>query len=166
MQDQVSTWNIRTSILTVAGTPVTAIQYAASSSNAAELLYFSISQSSQTTSAQERVSVFRKTAGATVTAGTIGGGSPTIFDLTGNTTGGASTFRGTLSTTGTGVNATAEGTPGDEPFGWNFNVLAGYEKDFQPQARIWVPISGIIAIRIKAVVAATYDVLATIREMK
>lgn len=166
MQDQVGTFYLRTTITTVAGTPVTAIQYAASATNSAEVLYISVSQSSQTTSAQEQISIFRKTAGATVTAGTQGGGSPTIFDATGNTTGGAATFRGTLSTTATGVNATAEGTNGDEPFRWNFNVLAGYEHDFQPQGRLWVPISGIIAVRLKSVVAVTYDVTLAIHESK
>jgi hypothetical protein len=163
MQDQLSTWVIRTptgGITTVAGTPVTAIQYAASSTNTAELLYFAISQSGSTTSAQEQVRVLRKSAAATVTAGVAG---TTVFDAAGGASG---TIRGTLSTTATGVNASSEGTDGDELFRTNFNVLSGYERDWQPNARIWVPVSGIVAIKIKAVVALTFDVTLVIREMK
>jgi hypothetical protein len=166
MQDQIGTWAIRTptgGITTVAGTPVTALQYTASSSNTAEVLYISISQSGSTTSAMDQVRLVRKTVAATVTTGAVG---TNIFDATGNTTGGASTFRGTLGTAATGVVATAEGTDGDEDFRFNFNTLAGYEKDWQPNARIWVPISGIIAVKIKAVVALVYDVTMVIREMK
>lgn len=166
MQDQIATWAIRTptgGITTVAATPLTALQYQASATNTAEVLYISISQSGSTTSAMEQVRLVRKTAAATVTLGAVG---TNIFDATGNTTGGASTFRGTLSTTGTGVVATAEGTDGDEYFRMNFNVQAGYERDWQPNARLWVPNSGIVAVKIKAVVALTYDVTMVIREMR
>lgn len=166
MQDQLATWSIRTptgGITTIAGTPVTAIQYTASATNTAELLYVSISQSGSTTSLMDQVRVVRKTAGATVTAGVVG---TTIFDATGNASSGAGTFRGVLSTAATGVVATAEGTDGDEPFRFNFNTLAGYEKDWQPNARIWVPVNGIIAVKIKSVVAVTYDVTMVIRELK
>lgn len=166
MQDQVGTFYLRTTITTVSGTPVIAIQYAASSTNTAEVLYLSVSQSSQTTSAQEQVDVVRLTAGATVTAATQGGGSPTIFDATGNATSGNATFRGTLSTTATGVNASSTGTVSDIPFRWNFNVLAGYEHDFQPQGRLWVPNSGLVAVRMKAIISATYDVTLAIHESK
>lgn len=166
MQDQLGSWVIRTptgGITTVAGTPVTALQYAASSTNTAELLYMSISQSGSTTSVEDQVRVVRKTAGATVTLGAIG---TTIFDCTGNASSGAGTFRGTLSTSATGTNASVEGTDGDEVFRMNFNILAGYEKDWQPNARFWIPASGIIAVKIKGVVAATYDVTMVIREQK
>lgn len=162
MQDQISTWVIRTptaGITTVAGTPVTAIQYAASSSNTAEVLYMSIGQSGSTTSAMDQVRLVRKSAAATVTIGATGSN---IFDVSG----GAGTFRGTLSTSATGVVATAEGTDSDELFRTDFNVLSGYERDWQPNARFWVPVSGIIAVKIKAVVALTYDVTLVIREMK
>lgn len=163
MQDQIFTWVIRTAtagITTVAGTPVTALQYAASSSNTAELLYISISQSGSTTSAMDQVRVVRKSAAATVTAGVAG---TSVFDVAGGASG---TIKGTLSTSATGIIATAEGTDGDEMFRTNFNVLSGYERDWQPNARVWVPVSGIIAIKIKAVVALTYDVAMVIREMK
>jgi hypothetical protein len=166
MQDQIGTWAIRTptaGITTVAGTPVTALQYVASSTNTAEVLYISISQSGSTTSAMDQIRMVRKTVAATVTAGVVG---TTVFDATGNASGGAGTLRGTLGTAATGAVATAEGTDGDEDFRFNFNTLAGYEKDWQPNARLWVPISGIIAVKIKSVVALTYDVTMVIREMK
>lgn len=143
----------------MAATPKTAVQYAASSTNTAEVLYFGVTQSSNTTSAMDELQVWRNSVGATVTTGVVG---TNIFDLTG----GAGTFRGTLSTTGTGVVATAEGTHGDNVSQHNFNILAGLERDLQPNARIWVPNSGIIAFTLKAVVAATYDVQVVIREMK
>jgi hypothetical protein len=166
MQDQLGTWSIRTptaGITTSAATPITAVQYAASSSNTAEVLYFSISQSASTTSAMEQVRLIRKTAAATVTIGAVG---TNIFDATGNSTGGAGTFRGTLSTSATGVVGSAEGTDGDEFFRWDFNVLSGYERDFQPNHRLWVPPSGIIAVKIKAVLTGTYNVTLVIRESK
>jgi hypothetical protein len=166
VQDQLASWVIRTptaGITTVATTPVTALQYTASSTNSAEMLYFAISQSSSTTSAQEQVRIVRKTAGATVTIGAVG---TNIFDLTGNSTGGGGTFRGTLSTSATGVVGTAEGTDGDELHRWDFNVLSGYEREWQPSARPWIPPSGIIAVKIKAVLSVTYNVMMVIREMK
>jgi hypothetical protein len=163
MQDQLGTWTIRGTVTTTASTPVTAVQYVASSSNTAEILYFSISQSGSTTSAMEQIRLVRKTAAATVTAGAVG---TNVFDYTGNSSSGAGTFRGTLSTSGTGVVATSEGTDGDIVRQFNFNVLGGYEFNAQPNMRVWVPVSGIIALKIKAVIAATYDVEMVVRESK
>lgn len=163
MQDQLATWSIRATITTVAGTPKTAIQYAASSTNMAEILYIGVSQSGSVVSAMDQVQIVRKTAGATVTIGAVG---TNIFDSTGNSTNGAGAFRGTLSTSATGVNASAEGTDGDIWHLNNFNVLGGYEFNAQPNTRIHVPISGIIAVKLKAVVALTYDVVMHLREIK
>lgn len=163
--NQLGTWSIRTptgGITTVAGSPVTAVQYQASTGNMAELLYFSISQSGSTTSAMDQVRVVRKTAGATVTVGAVG---TNIFSAIRNSSGGMVGFQGTLSTTATGVVATAEGTDGDEFMRFNFNVLSGYEQNFQPEARPSIPTSGIIAIKIKSVVALAYDVQMIVREM-
>lgn len=163
MQDQLFTWVIRTAaagITTVAANPVTAVQYAASSSNTAEVMYISISQSISTTSAMDQVRVVRKSAAATVTAAIAG---TSLFDVAGGASG---TIKGPLGVNTTGIIGTVEGTDGDEVFRTNFNVLSGYERDWQPNARIWVPVSGIIAVKIKAVVALTYDVTMIVREMK
>jgi hypothetical protein len=46
----------------------------------------------------------------------------------------------------------------------DFNVLAGYEWNSQPNMRLWVPVSGIIGVRCDAVVALTYNVELVIRE--
>jgi hypothetical protein len=135
----------------------------ASSSNTAEILSFNVSQSGSTTSAMDQIRLVRKTAAATVTTGAVG---TNVFDFTGNSTSGSSTFRGTLGTTTTGVVATAEGTDGDIIHQFNFNVLGGYEWNAQPNMRIWVPLSGIIALKMKAVIAATYDVELVLRESK
>lgn len=163
MQDCLGTWTIRGTITTTAGTPKTAVQYAASATNTAEILYVCVSQNGSTTSAMDGINIIRKTAGATVTIGAVG---TNIFDFTGNSTSGAGTFRGTLSTSATGVNATAEGTNGDIIKAFDFNVLAGYEWNAQPNSRIWVPASGIIAVQSKAIIAATYNIEMIIREMK
>lgn len=163
MQDALGTWCIRGTITTVAATPKTAVQYAASTTNTAEILYFGVSQSGSTTSAMDQVQLIRMTAGSTVTSGAVG---TNIFDYTGNSTNGAGTFRGTLSTSATGVVASAEGTVGDIIHMNNFNVLGGYEWNAQPNMRVWVPISGIISLKLKAVVALTYDCLLVVRESK
>jgi hypothetical protein len=163
MQDAHGTWLIRGTVTTSAGTPLTAVQYAASSSNTAEILSFCVSQSGSTTSAMDQIRLVRKTAGATVTIGAVG---TNVFDFTGNSTSGAATFRGTLSTSATGVVATGEGTDGDVVYQFNFNVLGGYEWNAQPNMRVWVPVSGIIALKLKSVIAATYDVQLIVRESK
>lgn len=111
----------------------------------------------------DSVSLVRLTAAATVTLGAIG---TNISDATGNATSGAGTFWGTLSTSGTGVVATTAGTVGDVFHQMDFNVLAGYEWNAQPNSRLWVPASGIIGVRCDAVLALTYKVEMIIRESK
>jgi len=111
----------------------------------------------------DSVSVVRLTAGATVTLGAVG---TNIFDFTGNSSSGAGTFRGTLSTSATGVAATTAGTVGDITMQRDFNILAGYEWNAQPNNRIWVPVSGILGIRCDAIQSGTYNVEMHIREMK
>lgn len=108
----------------------------------------------------DQVQLVRKTAAATVTASTVG---VNVFDYTHNSTGGVG-FLGTSSTTGTGVVGTIEGTDGDIIHQMNFNVLGGYEWNCQPNMRVWVPVSGLIAVKLKAVVALTYDCLLVLSE--
>lgn len=129
------------------------------------MLYFSVSQSGVTTSLMEQVQLARYTAAPTVTIGAVG---TNIFDYTGNTTGGAGTFRGTLGTANTGTVATTAGTIADIVQMYNFNQLAGYEWNAQPNMRVWVPISGFIGVVIKGIIAATttWDVTMVVRESK
>lgn len=163
MQDALGTWVIRGSPITVtAGTKKIAVQYACSSTNTAEVLYFNVSQNASTTSAMEQLQLTRLSAGATVTAGTVGGSSGTIFDYSG----GAGTFRGTLSTSATGTNGTTSGTQTDTVVQMSFNTLSGYEFVPQPAMRIWVPVSGIIAIEMQAIVSGTWSVGMVVRESR
>lgn len=159
MQDCLGTWAIKGTIAITAGTARLAVQYAASSTNTAEILYFNMTQSASTTSAMESAVLVRMTGAATVTIGATG---TNIFDYSG----GAGTFRGTLSTSATGVVATSAGTPGDIVHSASFNVLAGYEMNFQPQMRVWVPASGIIGVRCEAVTTNTWTVVMVVRESK
>jgi len=161
VQDSVGVFSIRGQITTVAATARLGVQYAASATNQAEVLYFKISQSGSIVSAMDSVSLVRMTAAATVTIGAVG---TNIFDYTHNSSGGQ-TFRGTLSTSATGTVGTTAGTPGDVVHQMDFNVLAGYEWNAQPNMRIWVPLSGIIGVRCDAVVALTYNVTMVVREM-
>lgn len=159
MQDSLGSWSIKGTITTVAATARLGVQYAASSTNTAEVLYFKISQSGSATSAMDSVSLVRLSAAATVTLGATG---TNVFDLAG----GSGTFRGTLSTSGTGVVATTAGTVTDIPHQMDFNVLGGYEWNAQPNTRVWVPVSGIVGVRCDAVLALTYNVIMVVRESK
>lgn len=139
------------------------VQYLASSTNTAEVLYFKISQNGSTTSAMDSVSLIVPSAASTVTAGvTTPGSTATVVDLAG----GASTFRGTLSTSGTGGVGTTSVTINGTYHQMDFNVLAGYEWNAQPNMRVWVPTSGVIGVYCGAIVALTYNVEMIIRESK
>lgn len=163
MQDQIGCWSIKTAITTVAATPRIAIQYVASTTNTAEVLYFKISQNGSTTSAMDQVQLIVPAAAATVTAGiTTAGATCTVQDMAS----GASTLRTTLSTSATGVIGTTATTVNGTHIDMDFNVLAGYEWNAQPNTRVWVPVSGIIAVYCTAVVALTYNVRMIIRESK
>lgn len=104
-----------------------------------QLIEARISQSGSTTSAQQRAELVRKTAAATVTSFT---------PLLENTIDPAAGAAG--STSGTGTNASAEGTDGDILMLWDFNVLNGLLWLPAPEDRIWVPGGGIIALKFPA----------------
>lgn len=87
----------------------------------------------------QRIQILRKTAAATVTSYT---------PLLENTIDPAAGAVG--STSGTGVNASAEGTDGDILVDWDFNVLQGFLWQPVLEDRIWVPVSGIIALKFPA----------------
>lgn len=157
MQDSIGVWSIKGSISITAATARLGVQYKASTTNTAEVLYFKISQNASTTSAMDSVSLVRLSGAATVTVGATG---TNVFDWAG----GASTFRGTLSTSGTGVVATTGGTVTDITHQADFNVLAGYEFNAQPNMRLWVPISGIIGVRCDAITSQTWNVEMVVRE--
>jgi hypothetical protein len=163
MQDQIGCWTISATMAVVAAAPKSLIQYVASSTNIAEVLYFSASQSGVTTSAQDAFGLIVPAAAVTGTAGiTTPGATANVYD----NAGGASTLRASLSTTTLCTNAPAPTTINGRPKKFNFNVLAGYEWNAQPNTRVWVPVSGIIILYCFAITSATWDVELVIRESK
>lgn len=167
MQDQIGSWRIRAPAMAiVAAAPKVVIQYVASSTNTAEVIHFSISQTSGTVTAGiDGVGLIVPSAVSTMaTAGvTTAGTTQTVYDLAG----GASTLRASLSTTTLATGPTTQGgTINSVPKKFNFFCLAGYEWNAQPNERIWVPASGIIQLYIYGILSATWDCEMTIREMK
>jgi len=121
-------------------TAITILQIKTGAASPAEILRAWINQRGSTTSAQEEITLLRKTAAATVTTGAVGthvfkhrNGDPTP-DLS-------------LGTAATGVIGTAEGTDGDIIERYGFNVLSGWEKVYLPEERIVIPAGGIVALK-------------------
>lgn len=150
----------------VAAAPKIVIQYVASSTNIAEVLAFSISQTSgAVTAGIEGVGLIDPASVATMaTAGvTTPGATATVIDMAG----GASTLRGSLSTTTIGTGPTTQAAVINQVYRkFNFHCLAGYEWNAQPNTRVWVPASGIIQLYIYGILSATWDCELTIRESK
>jgi hypothetical protein len=141
------------------------IQYVASSTNTAEVLYFSASQNGTTTSGMDAVGLIVPAAASTMTTAGVStpGASATVIDLAG----GASTLRASLNvTTGIGTGNGTLPTINGVAKKFSFNVLAGYEWNAQPNTRLWVPASGLIQLIIYGVVTATWDFEMVIRESK
>ena len=107
------------------------------------------SQSNQTTSAQQRIQVVRKTAAATVTSST-----PLLVN---SITAAAEAVGGAAAT---GVNATAEGTDGDVLVHDVFNVLNGWIWIPTPEERPIVLPAGIIALKFPAAPGSSMTVSA------
>lgn len=124
-------------------TAITVLQALAGSACGFEIIEAGATQRGSTTSDSESIALVRKTAAATVTAATVGGTTGTLFKVDPNT----GNPQLTLSTSGTGVTATAEGTDSDVILKEAFNVLNGWLHAPAPEARIWVPPSGIIALK-------------------
>src|SRR5262249_2771850 len=100
-------YNLRNNI-TMGSTAKTVLQLLAASTTPFEIIRASVTQRGSTTSAQEDIALQRKSAAATVTAGVVG---TTVFkDRSGDPTPDLQ-----LSTSGTGVDASAEGTDTDVP---------------------------------------------------
>src|SRR5260221_503488 len=118
-------------------TAITILQIQAGATSPIELIRASLSQRGSTTSAQERVQIVRKTAGATVT--------PLVpLPMNAPRDPGSSAIS---STTGTGRTGTGEGTDGDVLVDDGFNVLNGWLWLPTPEERISVPASGWIALK-------------------
>jgi hypothetical protein len=141
-------------------TAITAIQLKAGINGPVEILRFSLTQSSSTTSAQVLAGLVRKTAAATVTAATAG-----THLLKGNPAN--PTSDASLGTSATGYTASAEGTNGEIPVLRGFNVLNGLEWLPTPEERIVVPQGGIIGVTFLSVPpSATWVATMAFRELR
>jgi hypothetical protein len=120
-------------------TAITAVQYKAGTNGPGEILRASISQGSVTTSGQPAQALLRKTAAATVTTGVAG--TTVVKQNPINPTTDA-----TLSTSGTGITASAEGTNGEQFISDGANDANGYVYLPAQEERPLVPISGIVGL--------------------
>jgi len=144
----------------VIATAISALQLLAGANGPVEVLRCAVTQSSTTTSAQVVAGLIRKTAAATVTAAVAG---TTL--LKGNPV--APTTNATLSTSGTGITASAEGTNGELSVQRGFNILNGWEWLPTPEERILAPQAGILAVTfLAAPTSATYNVELRFRELR
>lgn len=126
-------------------TAITAVQLKAGTSYGFEINSVTVTQRGGTTSTQEKIGLIFKTAGATVTAATVG----PLGNLNGVflTDPGMSTPNLALGTAATGFTATAEGTDGYMPVQLGFNVLNGCYDIPVPERRIFCRVSDIIGLK-------------------
>jgi hypothetical protein len=125
---------------TTVSTAITVLQLKAGANCPLALLRAQLSQRGSTTSAQERFSIVRKSAAATVTTAVAG---THLFKHSTS----APTSDVSLGTAATGITATVEGTDSDVLCERGFNVLNGVELVWVPEERIIVPVNGIIALK-------------------
>lgn len=139
-------------------TAISVLQLLAGSSTPFEIIRSSATQRGSTTSAQEDIALVRKSAAATVTAAVVG--THLFKDRLGDPTPDLQ-----LSTSGTGVIATAEGTDTDVPVREGFNVLNGWLHLPVPEKRQLVRASAIMALKyLTAPASQTWNWLIEIRE--
>jgi hypothetical protein len=120
-------------------TAITPVQYKAGVNGPGEILRASVSQGSVTTSGQPAAALLRKTAGATVTTGVAG--TTVVKQNPVNPTTDAA-----LSTTGTGITASGEGTNGEQFVSDGFNDANGYVWLPAQEERMVVPQGGIVGL--------------------
>ena len=137
----------------------TLVQLKAGAAAPCKILRCVVSARAVTASAMVQVALYRLTVASTVTAAILG---TSILD----DTGGNVTPACTLSTSGTGIQASAEGTYGDKIYDDDFNVLQGWEKIFTPLEQVIVPGAGILGIVLPVAPASTaFDVVLTFQEL-
>lgn len=121
-------------------TAITVLQLKAGANNGFVIIRASLTQYGSTTSAQETISIVRKSGAATVTTAVAG---TTLLSRDPN----QATASLSLGTSATGVTATGEGTDGDVILQEGFNVLNGWLYIPVPEERIYVPPAGIIGLK-------------------
>jgi hypothetical protein len=137
----------------------TVSQYKAGTNGIAILLRNMIGQGNSVTSTQTAATLIRKTAAATVTAGSAG--TTVTKNNPVNPTTDAS-----LGVSATGITASAEGTDGEQISTRPFNILNGQESVWTPEERPVVPVSGIVGQKLLAAFTATYYSELTWMEMR
>lgn len=120
-------------------TAITVVQYKAGTNGPGEILRASMTQGSVTTSGQPAQGLVRKTAAATVTTGVAG--TTVVKQNPINPTTDAA-----LSTSGTGITASGEGTNGEQFITDGANDANGYVYLPAQEERPLVPISGIVGM--------------------
>ena len=140
-------------------TAITIQQYKAGVNGPGAILRHSIGQSGSVTSTQIASGLVRKTAGATVTAGTAG---TTLLKQNPI----SPTADASLGTTATGLTATAEGTDGEITYQRGWNILNGQEAIYTPEERVIVAQGGIIAQKLYAAFNTTYYAEMVFAEMR
>ncbi len=120
----------------------TLLEITAPSNRLAELIEAWVTQTDSETSTQEEIEIIRKTVAGTGTA-------ETPEPLSANSGAAGST---SLS------NCTGEGTLGNRVWREGFNILSGWRYQPVPEARIWVPPSGIVGIRFAQAPEASINV--------
>jgi hypothetical protein len=151
-------YTLKTSNFTVAAVK-TLVQLKAGAAAPCKILRAVVSARGVTASAMVQIGIYRLSGASTVTAAVLG---TTILD----DTGGNVTPACTLSTTGTGVQASREGTYCDKIYDDDFNVLQGWEKIFTPLEQIIVPAAGLLGLVIPFSPASTaFDVVLTFQEL-
>jgi len=115
---------------------ITLVQIKAGATASLKILRAWCSQYNQTSSVMQDIVILRKSAAATVTSFT-----PLLTDP------GDAASAAVGGTSATGINASAEGTDGDELIPDNFNVLNGWLWVPTPEERIIVPPAGILGLK-------------------
>jgi hypothetical protein len=137
----------------------TVLQLKAGATAPCKILRVAISARAVTASAMVQIGLYRLSGASTVTAAILG---TSLLDDTGGNVAAAAT----LSTTGTGINGSAEGTYSDKIIDDDFNVLQGWEKIFTPLEQIIVPAATIIGLVIPVAPASTaFDAFMTFQEL-
>lgn len=166
MLDQKGSYRVRCAAAAiVAAAPKAVIQWVAPAAHSAEVIHFSISQTSgAVTTGIEGIGLIVPSAATTMaTAGVATAGSTnTVYDLAGAYT---APFA-TLSTSTVAIGPTTfAGTINAVAKKFNPHCLAGYEWNATPNDRVCVPPSGLILLYCYAILSATWDFEMTVREM-
>lgn len=141
-------------------TAISALQLKVGANGVAELLRASLTQGTSTTSTQFAAGVIRKSAAATVTQAIAG---TTLKKMNPA----SPTADATISTTATGITASAEGTNTDLTIQRGINILNGWEWLPTPEERMIVPIAGFCAVTfLTAPPSATWYAELVYRELR